>query len=268
MQEPEQCPFQLGFRMPAEWEFHQATWLAWPHEETDWPGKFGAIPWVYGEIVRHLSRVERVNILVNDTEAELTAVQFLKKCGAQMAAVKFFHIPTDRSWTRDFCPTFVRNPAGQKGILNWRFNGWAKYENSKLDDAVTEIWAPQLDLPMWTPFLEGRRVVLEGGSIEVNGLGSLLTTEECLLSDIQARNPGLTREDMEQVFTHYLGAHHTLWLRNGIAGDDTHGHIDDLARFTDARTVVIATELDRSDVNFEPLEENLARLREMRDQDG
>jgi agmatine deiminase len=268
MQEASEFPNQLGFRMPAEWEPHEATWLAWPHERTDWPGKFEAIPWVYGEIVRHLSRVERVSILTNDAEMEQEARGVLKKCLAQMEAVQFFHVPTDRSWTRDFCPIFVRNKSGQRGALNWRFNGWAKYDNSKQDDAVAEVLAPKLRVPMWTPFWNGTRLVLEGGSIDVNGVGSILTTEECLLSEIQSRNPALTRQDMNEVFTRYLGAHHTLWLRNGIAGDDTHGHIDDLARFTDVRTVAIATEQDPSEVNFEPLQENLALLREMRDQDA
>jgi agmatine deiminase len=268
MQEASEFPNQLGFRMPAEWEPHEATWLAWPHETTDWPGKFEAIPWVYGEIVRHLSRVERVSILTNDAEMEQEARGVLKKCHVQMEAVQFFHVPTDRSWTRDFCPTFVRNKSGQRGALNWRFNAWAKYDNSKQDDAVAEVLALKLGLPMWTPFWNGTRLVLEGGSIDVNGVGSILTTEECLLSEIQSRNPALTRQDMNEVFTRYLGAHHTLWLRNGIAGDDTHGHIDDLARFTDVRTVAIATEQDPSEVDFEPLQENLALLREMRDQDA
>jgi agmatine deiminase len=261
-------PNQLGFRMPAEWEPHEATWLAWPHEATDWPGKFEAIPWVYGEIVRHLSRVERVRILINDAETEQKALGVLNKCHVQREAVEFFHVATDRSWTRDFCPMFVRDQSGQRSALNWHFNGWAKYDNSRQDDAVTEALAAQLGLPMWTPFCKGTRVVLEGGAIDVNGAGSILTTEECLLSKLQARNPALTRKDVEEVFTNYVGAHHTLWLRNGIAGDDTHGHIDDLARFTEARTVVIATEEDPSESNFEPLKENLALLREMRNQDG
>jgi agmatine deiminase len=268
MQGVGEFPNRLGFRMPAEWEPHEATWLAWPHEATDWPGKFEAIPWVYGEIVRHLSRVERVHILTNDKEMEQKARCVLKKCHARMDAIEFFHVATDRSWTRDFCPMFVRNESGQRGVLNWHFNGWAKYDNSAQDAAVTEVLAPQLALPMWTPSCKKTRLVLEGGSIDVNGVGSVLTTEECLLSEIQARNPALTREDMEEVFARYLRAHHTLWLRNGIAGDDTHGHIDDLARFTDTRTVVIATEQDPSEPNFEALEENLALLREMRDQNG
>src|SRR5689334_16087321 len=147
-----------GLRMPAEWEAHEATWLAWPHEKTDWPGKFAAIPWVYGEIVRHLSRVERVCILTNDVEAEQKARRVLKKCHARMEAVEFFHVPTDRSWTRDFCPMFVRNDSGERGVLNWHFNGWAKYENSKRDDAVTEALSRQLGFRVWTPFWKGKRV--------------------------------------------------------------------------------------------------------------
>ena len=255
--------------MPAEWERHEATWLAWPHEITDWPGKFETIQWVYGEIVRHLSRMEKVRILIQDSELDQQVItNVLTECGAHMAAVEFFHQPTDRSWTRDFCPMFVRDMRGRRVLLNWQFNGWAKYDNWQLDDAVTADLAPKLDLPMHTPERDGRRLVLEGGSIDVNGAGSILTTEECLLSDVQARNPGLCRTGMEAVFHRYLGARNTLWLRNGIAGDDTHGHVDDLARFTDAHTIVVAAESDPSEANYEPLKENLALLREMRDQDG
>ena len=264
----DRVPAGLGFRMPAEWEEHEATWLAWPHEKTDWPGKFAAIPWVYGEIVRHLSRVEKVRILVEDREAEQRARKVLKSCHAEMAGVEFFHVATDRSWTRDFCPIFVKDDAGQTGMLNWRFNGWAKYENSAHDDAVTERLQRRLEFLMWTPELRDRRVVLEGGSIDVNGSGTILTTEECLLGDVQTRNPGMGRADVEQIFRDYLGVQHTLWLRNGIAGDDTHGHVDDLARFTDPHTVVIAAEEDRSEVNYDPLRENLDLLRTMKDQDG
>jgi agmatine deiminase len=257
-----------GYRMPAEWETHTATWLAWPHETSDWPGKFAPIPWVYGEIIRHLSRVEKVRILISDQAAAQKARKVLEKSGAEMAAVQFFHAPTDRSWTRDYCPMFVRMPKGERALLNWRFNGWAKYPNAKHDDAVTAKLAPKLKLPLITPEWKGHRVVLEGGSIDVNGAGTILTTEECLLSEVQARNPELTREDIEAVFREFLGARQTLWLKNGIVGDDTHGHVDDLARFTDEHTVVIASEDDKRDLNYEPLKENLALLREMRDQDG
>ncbi len=254
--------------MPAEWEEHEATWLAWPHEESDWPGKFESIIWVYGEIVRHLAPSERVRILIDGSEAEEEARAVLAKCHADTAAVEFFHIPTDRSWTRDFCPIFVRNQAGHLGMLNWRFSGWAKYENATSDDAVTGQLSDCLDYPTWTPIHNETRIVLEGGSIDVNGAGTMLTTEECLLSGIQVRNAGFSREDYGVIFREYLGARHTLWLRNGIAGDDTHGHVDDLARFTAESTVVIAAEDDPRDTNFEPLRENLTLLRKMRDQDG
>ena len=252
------------FRMPAEWEPHHATWLAWPHETTDWPGKFAPIPWLYGEIVRHLSRVEKVRILIANKEAEEKARKILSKSGAQMAAVEFFHAPTNRSWTRDYCPIFVYGPKKMRTLLNWRFNGWAKYSNCQYDDAVTQKLAPKLKLPLITPEFNCQRIVLEGGSIDVNGTGSILTTEECLLSPIQARNPELTRADIETIFRQYLGASQTIWLKNGIAGDDTHGHVDDLARFTDPQTIVIASEDNKEDANFEPLKENLALLRQRR----
>ncbi len=264
----EQNPVSQGFRMPAEWERHRATWLAWPHETTDWPGKFEAIPWIYGEIVRHLSKVEKVCILVENAEAEQYVRGVLKECHVDLDAIEFFRIATDRSWTRDFCPIFVRDSHGERAVLNWQFNGWAKYDNSQRDDAVTPNLAPQINVPMWTPRFSGDQIVLEGGSIDVNGAGTILTTEECLLSDVQARNPKLGRADLERVFRDYLGARHTLWLKNGIAGDDTHGHVDDLARFTDAHTVVVASEGDPSEQNYEPLKENLALLKEMKDQDG
>jgi agmatine deiminase len=263
-----QPPVFLGFRMPAEWEPHEATWIAWPHEASDWPGKFAPIQWVYSEIIRHLSQVERVRILVENDDAKEKIRRLLKKGGAQLAAIDFYTVPTDRSWTRDYCPIFVGDSSGNTGVLNWQFNGWAKYPNWHADDAVTPALAEQFDWKIWTPEVDGRRIVLEGGSIDVNGEGTILTTEECLLSPIQARNPDLSREQIETAFRDYLGARHTLWLRNGIAGDDTHGHVDDLARFTGARSIVVASEQDRHDRNYEPLAENLALLREMRDQDG
>jgi agmatine deiminase len=249
-------PRALGFRMPAEWEPHEATWLAWPHEKSDWPGKFEPIPWLYGEIVRHLARVEHVRILVEDAEAEQRARRILKKCHADLAAVEFFHHATNRSWTRDFCPLFIKNSAGEITVTEWKFNGWAKYDNYERDAAVPEALASQLKMRSWKPGL-----VLEGGAIDVNGAGKLLATEECLLSDMQARNPGVSRRQMERALADYLGATEVIWLGRGIAGDDTHGHIDDVARFTSPDTVVIVAERDRSSANYEPLAENLARLR-------
>jgi len=249
-------PSRSGFRMPAEWEPHEATWLAWPHERTDWPGKFAPIPWIYGDIVRRLARVEKVRILVEDAALEKHARRVLTKCEADLDAVEFFRHPTNRSWTRDYCPIFVRNAGGEVAITNWIFNGWAKYDNWKDDNKIPSLVARKLRFRQFDP-----GIVLEGGSIDVNGAGLLLTTEECLLSEtIQVRNPGLGRAKQEQFFADYLGISRTIWLKNGIAGDDTHGHIDDLARFTDENTVVIAVEENRDEANYEPLQQNLALL--------
>ena len=246
--------------MPAEWEPHEATWLAWPHEKSDWPGKFAPIPWLYGEIVRHLARVERVRVLVQDGDAEDAARRILKKCHADLNAVEFFHHLTNRSWTRDYCPLFVKNKAGEVAATHWRFNGWAKYDNNRDDASTPAFIARKLKVSRLKTGL-----VLEGGSIDVNGTGKLLTTEECLLSDVQARNPGLGRQGIERAFHDFLGINEVIWLNRGIAGDDTHGHIDDLARFTAADSAVIVIERNKSDVNHEPLKENLDRLRARKD---
>lgn len=261
-------PAARGFRLPAEWEAHEATWIAWPHNRADWPGKFAPIPWVYCEIVRHLASHERVRILVRDREAGQVARRYLERAHVGLEGVEFFRCPTNRSWTRDFLPLFVKNPQGETAAVKWRFNGWAKYDNWRLDDAAGDLVARRLKLPVWRPAVKRRRLALEGGAIEVNGRGLLLATEECLLSPIQARNPGLGREDLERVFAEYLGARKVLWLGRGIAGDDTHGHVDDIARFTGTETVVAAIERDHADPNYEPLRENLRRLRSMTDERG
>jgi agmatine deiminase len=228
--------------MPAEWEQHLATWIAWPHNREDWPGRFTPIPWVYGEIVRKLSQVECVRILIQNAAIEKQARRILEKAGANLDAVEFFARETDRVWTRDYCPLFVKNPAGELALTGWRFNAWAKYENYRKDAAIPAWLAKRLRLPIVTPGM-----VLEGGSIDVNGQGLLLTTEECLLSPIQARNPGLGREEIEQRLGEYLGIERVIWLKTGIAGDDTHGHVDDLARFVNPGTVVLCAEADRTD---------------------
>jgi agmatine deiminase len=261
-------PAQLGWRMPAEWEPHLATWLAWPHQRQDWPGKFAPIPWVYAEIVRHLHADEFVHLLVHDAAMAQRVRRILGQVGVDLTRVRFFLVPTDRTWTRDYAPIFLVNEQGEVGFLDWRFNAWAKYDNWQQDDAVPAQLAALLGLPSWQPTWNGERVVLEGGSIDVNGQGLLLTTEECLLSPVQARNPGLTRSDLEAIFAGYLGIRKTLWLGSGIAGDDTHGHVDDLTRFVAPGRVVTVVESERADPNYEPLQENLRRLRAMTDMAG
>jgi agmatine deiminase len=261
-------PYALGFRMPAEGEPHEATWLGWPHELTDWPGKFAPIPWAFAEIVRHLSQVERVYLVVENRESESRVRTILRKSGANLDAVDFFRIPTDRGWMRDSGPICVRNESGEVAYNNFLFNGWAKYSNHKKDAAVVSKANHKLKRRLWQPIHKGRRVVLEGGSIDVNGRGTLLTTEECLQSKVQERNPGFTKEDYAEVFREYFGVTNVLWLKNGIAGDDTHGHVDDLTRFVNSSTVVTIVEDDPRDANFAPLEENLALLQTMKDQDG
>jgi agmatine deiminase len=263
-----QLPAQLGFRMPAEWEPHEATWIAWPHRRDDWPGKFAAIPWVYAEIVRHLHYSELVRMLIPNSRAENRIRRILRRSGVDLTRVEFFPFATDRAWIRDYGPLFVADPSGAVATTDWKFNAWAKYPDWQKDDAAGRRIATALGLPAWQPVLDERPIVLEGGSIDVNGAGLLLTTEECLLGSVQARNPGLQRHELEQVFADYLGIHHVLWLGRGIAGDDTHGHIDDLARFVDPRTIVAVTEDNQGDVNYEPLQENLRRLRGMTDQHG
>ncbi len=260
--------------MPAEWSPHAATWIAWPHNPEDWPNKFQPIPWVYAEIVRHLSRVEDVHILVNDLHAERRATSFLKRGGANMARTHFHHWPTDRVWLRDSGPIFVKNrESGDLAVTNWKFNAWAKYDNWHRDDLIPHHVASLYDLPQFKPevLLESgdpHRLVLEGGSIDVNGAGTLITTEECLLSEVQQRNPGITRQQLEQAFHDHLGIEQVLWLHRGCAGDDTHGHVDDITRFVGPNTIVTAVEPNTADENHLPLAENLARLRAARNLAG
>lgn len=263
-----QTPNALGFRMPAEWEPHAATWLGWPHELTDWPGKFSPIPWAFADIVRHLSQVERVYLLVESLAAEKRVKVILKKAGANLDSVDFFKVPTDRGWMRDSGPICVKNVSGEVAYNNFVFNGWAKYSNHKKDAAVVAKANKRLKRRLFLPMHNGRRVVLEGGSIDVNGRGMLLTTEECLQSKVQERNPGFTKRDYEELFREYLGITKVLWLGNGIAGDDTHGHVDDLTRFVDETTIVTIVEENRGDANYAALQDNFERLKSMTDQDG
>jgi agmatine deiminase len=254
--------------MPAEWEPHEATWIAWPHHRADWPGKFAPIPWVYTEIVRHLHEGELVRVLVQGEAAERRARRWLRQAGVDLGRVEFFSIPTDRVWTRDYGPIFVKNDAGAVAATDWGFKAWAKYDNWHADDAVPQQVSGWLGMRRWEVTCDGRRVVLEGGSIDINGAGLLLTTQECLLSPVQARNPTMSQQKLEAVLGEYLGVRKVLWLGRGIAGDDTHGHVDDIARFVGPRVVVAPVEDDPADANYEPLQENWQRLCGMTDIDG
>jgi agmatine deiminase len=286
--------------MPAEWEPHAATWLAWPHFKDDWPGKFEPIPWVYAEIIRHLARHERVELVVNDAASEKRAIRVLDRANALSDNVRFHRWPTNRVWTRDSGCTLVwaeetRNIASSKvaglrfagqpraavptrdglsqrqsGLtaISWRFNAWAKYPNYQHDEKLGGRMAEAAGVRVVKPSFGKKRVVLEGGSIDVNGRGTLLTTQECLLSKVQQRNPAMGRRAYERMFAEYLGISNVIWLGSGIAGDDTHGHVDDITRFVAPDTVVTVVEADPADPNYEPLQENIRRLRASSDQNG
>ena len=315
------------YHMPAEWDPHAATWLAWPHFKDDWPGKFGPIPWVYAEIIRHLAQHERVALIVNDAAAERRAKRILDRANALSDNVRFHRWPTNRVWTRDSGCTFVRcaetdaasapvagkrskrsttdlanmlrgtpgkttgakaqpvgTPYGTTEVvpfhktvaeksshlcaITWRFNAWAKYPNYEHDEKVGGRMAEAAGARIVQPTFKKKRVVLEGGSIDVNGTGTLLTTEECLLSKVQQRNPAMGRENYERVFAEYLGFRNVIWLGSGIVGDDTHGHVDDITRFVAPDTVVTVVEADVKDPNYETLQENIRRLRAHSDETG
>jgi agmatine deiminase len=257
-------PAARGFSMPAEWESHEATWIGWPHNPTDWPGKLEPIEWVYAEIVRKISAGEIVRILVNSAIHEKQVRSILKLAGVTMTRVQFFRFPTNRGWTRDFGPLFVRRtkPRRELAIARFRFNAWARYPDWQRDNAIPQQVARKLKLKILPALLGSREIVLEGGSIDVNGCGTVLTTEECLLDQKrQVRNPGLSRADMELTLRENLGVKTVVWLGKGIAGDDTHGHVDDLCRFVNPRTVVLIREKNQRDANYRALEENWERIR-------
>jgi agmatine deiminase len=265
MLETESTPRALGYRMPAEWELHEATWLSWPHKAESWPGAFDAVPGIFAEIARHLAASELVRINVGDEKRAAQVRALLRQRGVDLAAVRFHLIPTDDAWVRDHGPVYVVRESGgrrERAIVDWGYNAWGgKYPPYDLDDAVPARIAEETGETLFQP-----GIVMEGGSLDVNGRGTLLTTEACLLHP--NRNPQLTREQLEKYLGDYLGVRHILWLGDGIVGDDTDGHIDDLTRFVAPDTVVTALEDDPADENYEPLRDNHARLQQMKDQDG
>jgi agmatine deiminase len=257
-------PAELGYRMPAEWEPHRGTWLSWPHKEASWPGKFGPIPRIFARMVGLLADHEQVHINVAGPAMEEEVRRLLADSGADSGNVFFHYHPTNDAWCRDHGPVFIqRSTEGcSQAIVDWDFNAWGgKYPPYDLDDVIPTRIAEELGLPVYHP-----GIILEGGSIDVNGRGTLLTTEACLLNP--NRNPGLSRSNIEQHLRSFLGVSHILWLGQGIVGDDTDGHVDDLTRFVDERTVVTVVEDDPADENYEPLQDNLERLGRMTDQDG
>jgi agmatine deiminase len=264
-------PTDLGYRMPAEWEPHAATWLGWPHNPTDWPDKLDTIRWVYGEIVRKIAPGETVRILVNSSTNARQARKSLERAGANTRRVEFIAHPTNRGWTRDSGPIFVKRPGprGQTAIVHFHFNAWAKYDDWQKDRRVPETAAKLLGKNLFRARHNDVDLVLEGGGIEVNGRGTLLTTEECYLHPtVQVRNSGLGRADLDLALKRHLGVSNVLWLAAGPAGDDTHGHIDDIARFVNPTTLVLVREPNPKDPNHRPLEENWDRVPDLRLEDG
>lgn len=259
----------VRYRLPAEWEPHDATWLVWPQNASDWPGKFSGIKRVYREIVSHLSESEKVRIIVDPGGTQKRAEGFLREKSTDLGNVEFYECPTDRSWIRDSGPFFARDNSGGLSVLDFGFNGWAKYPDWENDDMVPGFVAETLRLDSETPAWVGKKIILEGGSIDANGEGSLITTRQCLLStDRQARNPSFGKNDYEAVFSEYFGATNVLWLNGGIEGDDTNGHVDDICRFTGPGTVVLCLENSVEDPNYRPLRENLEILQDLELEDG
>lgn len=256
-------------RRPAEWETHEATLLAWPFNKMDWPGKFTPIHWVYSEIVRHIATYEPVMLIVQDAAHEQKVRAMLKKAHADLSQITFVRQPTDRGWMRDTSPEFVVSAKGERTAVQFKFTGWAKYDNWKKDAKVPPRIAKELGIPLRAVQHNSKPVVLEGGGIDCNGRGSMLTTEECFLDQqTQVRNPGFTIGDYATAFHEYLGVNNVLWLGHGIAGDDTHGHVDDLCRFVNEKTIVLVQEPDGHDANHRPLAENWERLESARLENG
>ncbi|MCC5875246.1 MAG: agmatine deiminase family protein [Candidatus Sumerlaeia bacterium] len=257
-------PGRHGYRMPAEWEPHKATWLSWPHKLESWPGKFAPVPAVWAAMIREIAEGETVNLLVRDGEMEKQARAVLKEHRADAGSVVFHHIPTNDAWIRDYGPIFVINENADQRVvaLKWGYNSWGdKYPPYDLDNAVPARAAEIAGVPL----VDGR-MILEGGSIDVNGAGLLLTTKACLLNP--NRNPELSQEEIERRLKDYLGVKKILWLGDGIIGDDTDGHVDDLTRFVDQNTIVTVVEENKRDENFAPLRENLEELHGMTNLDG
>jgi len=273
----EVSPAALGFSMPAEWEPHEATWLGWLHNPADWPVKLDTIRWVYGEMTRKIAPGEIVRILVRIMVEERLACSYMKRAGTEIGRIQFVLHPTNRGWMRDSGPIFVRrspesrvqSPKSETAIVHFHFNAWAKYDDWQKDRRVPEMAAGLLKKRLFNAEFSGKNFVLEGGGIEVNGQGTLLTTEECYLDPrVQVRNQGLGRKEIDETLKKYLGVKNVLWLVAGPVGDDTHGHIDDICRFVNSKTLVLIKESNQKDPNYHPLSENWDRIQDFRLEDG
>jgi len=269
----ETVPAAKAYSMPAEWEPHEATWLGWPHNAGDWPGKFETIPWVYGEMIRKISEGENICLIIRNKADKDLANRIIKSVGADSKKVKFVIHPTNRGWTRDTGPIFVKRKVGagetETAIVHFHFNGWAKYDNWRKDTKVPETAARLLGKDLFHAQCGGKPFVIEGGGIELNGRGTLISTEQCYLDPlVQVRNPGIGKKEIEATLKDYLGANNFFWLAKGPVGDDTHGHIDDICRFVNATTLVLVREKNPRDENFAPLAENWERIGDLRLEDG
>lgn len=251
------------YRFPAEWENHEATWIAWPHNRNDWPGKFTPIKWVYAEIVKALIPCEKVRILVLSEKQKFEAKKILKSSHAFSEKIEFIKFATDRSWVRDISPVFVENTKSKKlEQISFKFNAWAKYDDYKKDLKLPGFISKKFNIKNTVAIHQKRKVVLEGGSIDANGKETLITTKECLLDEkIQIRNKDFSKKDYDEVFYKYLGIKKVIWLNSGISGDDTHGHVDDICRFVNKNTVVAVDEENPKDNNYKVLKENLEILK-------
>ena len=246
----------VGYRMPAEWEKQKSTWVAWPHNKKDWPNKFELIPDIFAQIIAKISKFQKVNILIENKNLKKKIYLILKNYLANTKNINYTICKTNRAWLRDSFPIFVKNKLNQKVLIDWGFNSWAKYKNFNHDNKIGIKIKKFLNLDSIRPKFKNKRIILEGGSIDVNGKGVLLTTRECLQSKIQERNIGFKRKDYEEIFKKFLGIKKVLWLNKGIVGDDTHGHIDDVARFVTRKKIFMAYEKNKNDVNYKKLREN------------
>lgn len=255
-------------RFPAEWEKQQGILLCFPHNGKDWPGKYEAVQWAFVEFIKKIATFEQVFLVVADENQKNKVAEMLETAHVELTKVSYIIHKTNRSWMRDSGPIIVKNEA-KREALNFNFNGWAKYKNIQLDKFIPEKVSHFLNIPLTQVVYKGKPVIVEGGAIDSNGCGTLLTSEECLMHPtIQVRNPNFSKADYEAVFKEYLGITNVIWLGNGIEGDDTHGHIDDLCRFVNKDTIVTIVESDENDSNYTPLQDNLKRLQNAKLENG